>query len=952
MPTLAAGTVVSVKLTNFMTYTQVSLEAGEYLNLVLGPNGTGKSALVCGIIVGLAGEATTTGRSGNLGEYIRFGCNEALIEIELHNPDGQNYIVSRKILSLGESSSSNNFVQGRKTKSECKSHWLLNGKSANLSEVKRFITGLNIRVDNLCQFLPQERVVEFARMNSRDLLKNTEKAAGESGMFDNHERLCALTKEIKELETRKGNLEYQATVETNVNERKKDDIEKIRERKKLEKKKKLLELKMPFIEYNKNSDDYEKLRDTCKEKEREVCKSKNSLKPFELKLKEVSIACDKLNTQIDQLNKQLVATTKTLKDSVRQSQTIEDNSAIQKYKFELEREKERKLKIARLHDEIGNLKAKLDDYVDSNSNIDELIQTSTRDLEEVREKIDQITDSLGNLEHEIEKQRGIKFDAERQINIVKNISKKKLDNLRVANRDASRMTEWLQNNASLFKKTVHPPIMISINVEKVELAKYVEMAIAQRDLFLFVCEDRNDLHLLRNKAIELKCKVPMAHIKPEDIHAYVATEDISRLNKYGFHCYLTTIFSAPAAVKAYLCLQFNLHQVPLGNEETERHIDSIKANTNLIRFFSRQSSYTIRTSKYDGNKTIAENQIRDARYLNVTIDAQLLKEKEAILNECQQTINRLGEKLVKEKVMEQSYRQEMRDLSKKLGDMEARVKYKKSLQNEITNKEKRVKVEENTKIDLESAKNSLMNKTSQLLLSKKGNLKHFIDTAKTISDVNLKRSLYIAKLSALDHIYTRLTENRDRANEKSRQLYTELEKLKRSVQDRKKSLDTLWRKTKSLFHEHGFDITDDRCLPTNAVELFSELPDDLDEMDDILNRCIARIDLIGGGGDYEGLEDDFNNRVNLIKKKNHEMQTIEKDLDGCLKELGKIKHEWLPPLRSLVERINSNFSRLMTKLNYGGEVKLYEDDSVSKVLYFFRCHAVNLNICRNMISTA
>ena len=35
---------------------------------------------------------------------------------------------------------------------------------------------LNIQVGNLCQFLPQERVTEFARMNPQQLLESTEKA--------------------------------------------------------------------------------------------------------------------------------------------------------------------------------------------------------------------------------------------------------------------------------------------------------------------------------------------------------------------------------------------------------------------------------------------------------------------------------------------------------------------------------------------------------------------------------------------------------------------------------------------------------------------------------------------------------------------------------------------------------------------------------------------------------
>lgn len=47
------GSIVRVKLTNFVTYTAVEFYPGPSLNMVIGPNGTGKSTLVCAICLGL-----------------------------------------------------------------------------------------------------------------------------------------------------------------------------------------------------------------------------------------------------------------------------------------------------------------------------------------------------------------------------------------------------------------------------------------------------------------------------------------------------------------------------------------------------------------------------------------------------------------------------------------------------------------------------------------------------------------------------------------------------------------------------------------------------------------------------------------------------------------------------------------------------------------------------------
>lgn len=49
----APGSIARVKLINFVTYTQVEFFPGPNLNMVIGPNGTGKSTLVCAICLGL-----------------------------------------------------------------------------------------------------------------------------------------------------------------------------------------------------------------------------------------------------------------------------------------------------------------------------------------------------------------------------------------------------------------------------------------------------------------------------------------------------------------------------------------------------------------------------------------------------------------------------------------------------------------------------------------------------------------------------------------------------------------------------------------------------------------------------------------------------------------------------------------------------------------------------------
>ena len=61
---------------------------------------------------------------------------------------------------------------------ENKSAYYINGAVSTQREVNRRVTGLGIQVDNLCQFLPQDRVSDFAKMTPAEVLQETEKASG------------------------------------------------------------------------------------------------------------------------------------------------------------------------------------------------------------------------------------------------------------------------------------------------------------------------------------------------------------------------------------------------------------------------------------------------------------------------------------------------------------------------------------------------------------------------------------------------------------------------------------------------------------------------------------------------------------------------------------------------------------------------------------------------------
>ncbi len=153
------GSIVRIKLKNFVTYDAVEVRPGPNLNMIIGyefiysskplmnrPNGTGKSTIVCAIALGLAGRPDVRpsvffiahfsyrqvlGRAKHVKDFVKHGCETATIEVEIKKIP-RNLVIHRTLNANLNSSS-----------------WLLNGKQISEKQIKEAISSLNIQIDNL-----------------------------------------------------------------------------------------------------------------------------------------------------------------------------------------------------------------------------------------------------------------------------------------------------------------------------------------------------------------------------------------------------------------------------------------------------------------------------------------------------------------------------------------------------------------------------------------------------------------------------------------------------------------------------------------------------------------------------------------------------------------------------------------------------------------------------------
>ena len=86
-----------------------------------------------------------------------------------------------------------------------------NGKKATKVEIEKLAKEYQIQTSNMCQFLPQEKVAEFAKMKPLDRFQRTLEAIGNLDMLKKHEGLAekqsTMADKEKSKKTKEGTLQ-------------------------------------------------------------------------------------------------------------------------------------------------------------------------------------------------------------------------------------------------------------------------------------------------------------------------------------------------------------------------------------------------------------------------------------------------------------------------------------------------------------------------------------------------------------------------------------------------------------------------------------------------------------------------------------------------------------------------------------------------------------------------
>ncbi|XP_073726011.1 structural maintenance of chromosomes protein 6 isoform X1 [Misgurnus anguillicaudatus] len=152
------GVIENITLKNFMNHHLLGpFSFGPNVNFIVGNNGSGKSAILTALIVGLGGKATTTNRGASLKGFVKYGESAADIKVKLKNRGKEAY----KIETYGDSIC----IEHRITSDGCRTCKIKNKTGHVISTKKEELTAIldhfNIQVDNPVSILNQEMSKQF-----------------------------------------------------------------------------------------------------------------------------------------------------------------------------------------------------------------------------------------------------------------------------------------------------------------------------------------------------------------------------------------------------------------------------------------------------------------------------------------------------------------------------------------------------------------------------------------------------------------------------------------------------------------------------------------------------------------------------------------------------------------------------------------------------------------------
>ena len=419
---------------------------------MVGPNGTGKSTILCAICLGLGGQPPLLGRADDARLFIKHEKDQAMIEIELApiKAGGAVHILKRVIQR--DRGSENGNGKGA-------SLYYVNATKTPLKSVKELVTETyHINIDNLCTFLPQDKVGNFSGFDKQALLLETEKSLSYQ-LYETHQQLIQFEKELQSTGNDVKSLEEELKKLKKQNESLEREKELMEERQQMLKRIDLLKKKRAWLLFDNKREEAKEAKEEREKLKKEKKEAERSIRPIQEKQAEMEGRVSQIQTTAKTLEAKVKKEKKNHRDflskvekqSEKIDQKVSDHQAIdshhRKHLKDLEKQRRR----------LQEIQAEADQFPPMEE-VERTIQESQKELRQTISAMERTKRSLADLSEQIDDAKEKSKRASDRLGKMKDEKQHRLQRLFSKNGAVKTAYMWINNNRKMFRRPIHGPI--------------------------------------------------------------------------------------------------------------------------------------------------------------------------------------------------------------------------------------------------------------------------------------------------------------------------------------------------------------------------------------------------------------------------------------------------------------------------------------------------------------
>ncbi|KAI5846095.1 P-loop containing nucleoside triphosphate hydrolase protein [Tricharina praecox] len=918
-----AGAIVRITLNHFVTYNFVEIWPGPSLNMIIGPNGTGKSTLVCAICLGLGYSTNVLGRAKDIGSFVKHGAKEAYIEIELQGKeDERNPIIGRKITRAGNLSA-----------------YYLHGKLTKFASVQKITRAYNVQIDNLCQFLPQDRVQEFANLPNTERLVATVRAAAPPDMLEYHKNLIQLGKEVVGDQTMLANDETQLKKLEARQAVLQQDVDRMRERQEVAAKiDKLKDIK-PFLVYHIALQAANEAKTVSKQARAELRQLEQEIEPAlerqERKKRYKEAIKIVLKRRAEAFGKKEVELTKVL-DTTIPGLDEKMKETQQEIKAEVASEAKRKEELKKLNKQLEDTQTKLEagppefDLTVFNNQLSET-RAAHR---ECQNRVDEL-----NNETQQFKERGTRIAsdldiAQTKLSELDSISGQREALLLRHHPETSKAWNWYLDNKDMFEKEIFPPPILSCYAKNPEQdADVIENLIGGVST-AFVCQTRADYlkFSLETLGSQDYVGLGLAQITIKDysgsavprLEGHRRALSPEMLRRLGFDAIALDLVNGPPEVLNMLCHDCGLHNTPVSRREfNSQELKACEDTPAISHFIHGKNIVSIRR-RYGLTGSQFDKLRKATIYSSQNLDENQKNEIERSISELSDELKEIREELSARKAEHEGIRKRIMEIQQE--------------QKKITDKKNKKQHELSEFTHLKAQFKSLQEKLAMKTQGGSGHKEQIERLEKKLDKLAMKKAMVVqdverlvgevvdlrGELIKLRIRYAEAMSCEKLYEEKNADIIARRNDKQVEVEQLNREYVRLKAKTRQLLDGAKEAMT--KITPEEGKQLLETMPHErtVEELDDEIDAEESRLSLI-----HEGNPDairQFEQRTERIIELKAKIDSINQSLEEKRAAIQEVRQLWEPKLIKLVARVSDAFSKSFRKIGCAGEVQVFKHE--------------------------